>query len=129
MLQPGRRPRHGFTALVILFAGLLSGCGDETPPDTTPPPPPPDLISRETFVETYVELRFAALDRGMQEPALEDRDAVLERMGVEGEQLFDFIEFYGPYVDFMRELWDEIEATVDRGRPSDRPTPEPATSG
>jgi len=95
-------------ALSILALVALAACAAETTLE-----PPPDLLSREDFVEAYVALRLSALERGSQTPLPPARDAVLAEYQVTGEDLFQFIEYHGRDIEFMRVLWDDIEEIVD----------------
>jgi hypothetical protein len=107
---------HRTLATLALLA--LAACGGDPAPE-----PPPDLMTREAFVEVYVELRLAALVTGTQTPTPQARNAALARFQVQPEALFDFIEFHGRDVDYMRGLWDEVEAIVDSRRNSSLPDP------
>lgn len=74
---------------------------------------PSDVIDRETFVATYVDLRRAALTSPDGELDDEARTEVLERHGVTEEDLLDFADAHGRDVDFLRSLWTEVEARMD----------------
>lgn len=70
-------------------------------------------LTREGFIDTYVELRVAALrheDDGISDST---RTAILQRHGVTEEQLLDYVEARGGDLDFMRDLWNEIEVRLD----------------
>ncbi|MHC4925459.1 MAG: hypothetical protein ACYTG4_15490 [Planctomycetota bacterium] len=110
--------RRVFGLIPILSVALSIACagGGAAPPDST-------LIDNESFVATYVALRVAALtgdDRSIDE---EGREAVLREQGVSEEDLLAFVEFHGDDVDFMREIWDEVERRLDAQRsiPEDGP--------
>lgn len=73
---------------------------------------PSDLIDRETFIATYVDLRIAALqspDRNIDTVASAE---VLRRRGLEAHQLLDFADVHGRDVEFMRAVWDEVERRI-----------------
>lgn len=73
----------------------------------------PSLVSRARFVDAYVDLRVSALRR--DDEALTDsaRAAVLARHGVTEDQLLDFAAAHGGDLEFMRDLWNQIEARLD----------------
>jgi hypothetical protein len=70
------------------------------------------LIDREDFIGTYVELRAAAL-RNSGELAEDQRERILSEHGVTGTDLTAFVEGHGPELEFMRDLWNEIETRID----------------
>lgn len=74
---------------------------------------PSDVIDRETFIATYVDLRRAALTATDGELDDEARTEVLERHGVTEEDLLHFADAHGDDVDFLRSLWTEVEARMD----------------
>jgi hypothetical protein len=82
-------------------------------------------IDRETFVETYVDLRLAARSHGVLTEA--DRDRVLVEHGVTEEDLREFIEVHGRNVPYMNRVWSEVEARIaeayeaDPARPGELP--------
>lgn len=77
----------------------------------------PETIGREVFVETYVALRVAELrertDDGISAAA---RERVLAEKGVTEEELLAFAEVHGPDVNFMEQVWDEVETRLDEMR-------------
>lgn len=85
------------------------------------PSEPEDLIHRDTFVDAYVELRIAALDTDSQRVAASDRDSILDRIGITGDDLLRFVEFHGGDLEFMRDVWNDVELRLDRP-----PEPTPA---
>jgi len=64
---------------------------------------------REVFIETYVDLRARALAGGTTEIEAGVRDSILAVYGVTGEELVEFIDIHGEDVQFMSDLWGEIE--------------------
>ncbi len=97
-----------FRTLALVCAALLTplavACGDEADPS---------LVSRARFVDTYVDLRVSALRR--EDETLTDsvRAAVLARHDVTEAQLLDFASAHGGDLEFMRDLWNEVEARLD----------------
>ena len=100
-------PRHGeprgggwLAAAFVLAAGCAEGV--------------PETIGREAFIETYVALRVAELtETGGEIISPEERDRVLDEQGVTEEELFGFVEVHGGDVDFMKELWKEVEERME----------------
>jgi hypothetical protein len=92
---------------VILLAGIALlatlGCRDDTRTS----------IDRETFVNTYVDLRKAALETPGGRITPERRDEVLERHGVSEADLFRFAEVRGADVAYMASVWNEVEARLE----------------
>lgn len=96
--------------LTICVAGAFSlvgwACGNGSDQGT-------EALTREGFIDTYVELRVAALRHegdGISDSA---RTVILERHGVTEEQLLDYVDARGGDLDFMRDLWNEIEVRLD----------------
>lgn len=90
-------------ALVAVAA--LAGCGPSTPAG---------LIEEETFVEAYVELRIAALDTDSSRIAAADREAILAAKGITEEDLLEFVRAHSANLEYMREVWNEVELRMDR---------------
>lgn len=78
-----------------------------------------NVIDRETFIETYVDLRISALDTDSARLTDNDRETILARHGVSEDDLVEFVEAYASELEFMRDVWNEVEVRMDR-------TPEPA---
>ncbi|MDH3270093.1 MAG: hypothetical protein OEN56_02100 [Gemmatimonadota bacterium] len=94
--------RVGFL-LVVALGG--SGCG---------PSDPEGVIDRETFIDAYVQLRVAALDTDSQRVAGGDRDRILADLGISESDLTTFVEVRGGELEFMRDVWTEVELRLDR---------------
>jgi len=87
-----------------------------------------EVISRETFIQAYVELRVAALKSQDEELSLDDRDRILTDLGLEEEDLLHFVEARGRDVQFMRRVWEEVDSIMTERRgiprePGGRGTP------
>jgi len=93
----------------VVLVLALAGCSGGAEPDAAPPP---DLIEREVFVETFVDLRIAALDNPAWVITPAERDSVLAAHGVTAEQIEQFVLHHGRDVRWMRELWDEVDARI-----------------
>jgi len=97
------RPLRHAAALLVAVA-LLTACDEETPTAS---------LDRATFIDTYVELRAAALQRGL--PTVDDalRDSVLASRGVSEEALVEFAEVHGAELDYMQGVWAEVSERLD----------------
>ena len=71
-----------------------------------------DTVGREAFVGVYVDLRAAALSLGTTETGADVRDSILASYGVTGEELLEFVDTHGERVEFMSEIWSEIEGML-----------------
>lgn len=76
--------------------------------------PSADTIDREVFIATYVDLRVAALDTDTAKVGTEEREEVLRRHGVTAEDLTTFAEVHATDLEFMRDVWNEVELRLDR---------------
>ncbi len=93
--------------LIALLLGVASGaCGANTPNEVV------DTIDRETFIEVYVDLRSVALRKTSRKVNAVERDSVLTMHEVTEENLRLFLEVYHTEVEFMRDLWNDVEARI-----------------
>jgi hypothetical protein len=94
--------------LPFLLLGILpmTGCSGDSGTDAE------GLISRETFVEAYYQLRAEALKNAYHEMPVEVRDRILAELELTQEDLLRFVEVRGTDADFMEGIWDEIEARL-----------------
>jgi hypothetical protein len=46
----------------------------------------------------------------------EDRERILSEQGVTQDELFTFIEVHGKEVEYMRDVWNEIEERLNEMR-------------
>ena len=67
---------------------------------------------REAFIGAYLDLRSAALSSGLPDLGDEVRDSILTVYGVTAQDLLDFVDMHGEDVEFMRDLWTEIETRM-----------------
>ncbi len=95
---------RNFAASALLCA--LVACGGEQPSET------PETIAREIFVETYVELRLAALRAPDGRISQSARDEILAAAGVSDADLLEFVDAHAPRVQFMVDVWGEIDDTL-----------------
>jgi hypothetical protein len=104
--------RGGFPLLLaVLFA--VAACGGAEP----------QAIDRETFVQTYVDLRKAALQNMDRQLKPTQRDEVLSRHGVSEEDLLGFVDVHGRDVDYMASVWGEVEARLHPQDSTGTPVP------
>lgn len=92
--------------VVVLCLLAALGCGD-SPGDRGL------AVSRARFVDTYVDLRVEALRTESETLTDSARATVLARHGVTEEELLDFAEAMGGDLEYMRDLWNEIETRLD----------------
>ena len=120
--MPVASMRRISTLAVVASILTLQGC------DTVSLPVSVDL-DRETFVQTYVDLRLAALSspRGELEPAR--RDSILQVHDVTSEQLLEFARVHGENPAYMTDVWDEITARMDGDLPDGDGAAADSTSG
>lgn len=69
-------------------------------------------VGREVFIGVYVDLRAAALSLPPTETGFDVRDSILTAHGVTGEGLLEFVDTHGARVEFMSEIWSEIEGLL-----------------
>lgn len=108
-------------AVLTLLSGVsfLAGCGEGGAE------PQEAGIDRAVFVETYVGLRRAALRTGRTPIPAEERERILEEHGVTPDELLEFIEIHGQDLDFMKSVWDTVEARLGQEPPPESlPDPE-----
>ena len=99
--------RHRPRLIVPIFAMTLCwSCSDGTT-DV-----PADTAGREAFIEAYLGLRITALT--LRSTVFEGRirDSVMTVHAVTEQDLRDFIDTHGEDVEFMRDLWIEVEARL-----------------
>ena len=73
-----------------------------------------DSIDRDVFIATYVDLRVAALETDSQRVATSDRESILADHGIVEGDLEGFTDAHAEDLDFMRDLWNDIELRLDR---------------
>ena len=65
-------------------------------------------IDRDTFIYTYVALSTADMEN------LDTRDHILDSLSVTQQDLESFVIYHGEDVDFMADLWGEIQSQIDK---------------
>ena len=106
---PCHRCRIGVSSRIVVSVVALTLCwscggGATDVPEETP--------GRPEFIGAYLDLRTAALISGSPDLGNEVRDSILAVYDVTDQDLLDFIETHGEDVEFMRDLWTEIEGRV-----------------
>ena len=108
--------RFPFGSLLLAASTIFAiacGGGTETAPE--------GLIDRTVFIDAYVDLRVAALSQESGEITDAGRAEVLDSHSIQEEDLLDFAEGHGRNLDFMRDVWNEIEQRLDVERPAEDP--------
>ena len=96
---------------LVFVTLLLVSCSDGAQEEAAQ-----ETISREAFAKAYIHLRMTALQAEGQEMTLSNRNQVLDSLGLEEEDLIHFVEVHGTDVQFMRNLWEEIDSILDARR-------------
>ena len=108
---PGPTPARRLWAVGLALALAAASCGGDGPA-----PAADGGIDRETFIATYVDLRATTIRRDCFAISDAQREQVLARRSVTEEELLSFVELHGEDADFMRAVWDEVEARLDAER-------------
>ncbi len=120
-----RPPRPKLLASAFLLALSAAGCSlDDSRRDSD------QVISRETFIEAYVQLRAASVRYPDDQIPLEARDSILQVLDLTPEDLLTFVEAHGNDPGFMYEVWEEVSVRFREVRigPGGQPGGEPGQS-
>jgi hypothetical protein len=98
-------------ALIVAATASCSGGPADAPAAAS--------VDQEAFVATYVDLRATAVRSEKGTIDAEQRREILDRHGVTEAGLLAFAEEHGEDVDYMRAVWDDVEAKLDSMRLSD----------
>ena len=71
-----------------------------------------EATGREAFIGAYLDLRTAAVNSETTEFGDEFRDSILAAYDVTGQDLLAFIDTHGEDVEFMHDLWAELEVRL-----------------
>lgn len=96
------------TLVLLLAVGLLApaACGGG------PGAGEADVLDRQTFIDTVVDLRSAALENdGVLE--LRRKETILSEHGVTEDQLVRFAEVHGQEASYMLAVWDEVQRRLE----------------
>jgi len=83
-------------------------------------------ISRDRFIQAFVELRKAALSSSDEEIDLADRDRILDSMDLTDQDLLTFVDVWGRDGEMMQAVWQDVDSilresrTDGEGDPGDR---------
>ncbi len=94
------------TIVSIVAVTLFWSCGGGATDVTD------DTAGRETFIGAYLALRSEAMSSGSTEIEDRVRDSILTVYDVTAQELLDFIDTHGEDVEFMRDLWTEMETRM-----------------
>jgi hypothetical protein len=97
------------TLLALALAGS-AGCA-KTEPDDGP------VMDRSAFIDTYVDLRLAALASPARTLSATDREAVLAKHHVTDQDLLRFVDARGADPAYMVRLWSEVAGRVPLAPP------------
>ena len=100
---PRHRPGIIASMVALTFCSSCSAGTTDVPEGT---------VGRDAFIAVYVDLRATALSLGETETGLDVRDSILAAYGVTGEELLEFVDRHGERVEFMSEIWSEIEGLL-----------------
>jgi hypothetical protein len=93
-------------AMALVLASMACGGSTETATSST------ETIPRDVFVQAYVELRMEAFDNTPKIITNAEKDLILNQRGISEDDMRHFIEVHGPDLEFMRDLWADIEAQI-----------------
>ncbi len=102
-IEPTSVPAIVFSLVVLTLCGSCGG-GATDVPEGTP--------GREEFIGAYLDLRIALLGSGTTDLGDEVRDSILSGYGVTAQDLLDFVDTHGEDIEFMRDLWTEVETRM-----------------
>ncbi len=109
MSRTSRRPAsHRQTGVLLgtLLIGVAAACSDNAPTTDLAP------IERSSFIDAYVDLRHVALRKPSRLLNASERDSVLAMHNVVEEDLRTFLEVHHTESEYMRDLWNEVEARI-----------------
>ena len=92
-------------ACALVVTGAVPGC--------SPGAGERDPLTRRTFVDTYVALRWAAVRDPGGVISNAERDNILAERETTEEDLLAFAETRGADADYMEAVWDEIETRLE----------------
>lgn len=87
----------------LLASSALACTGSGTTPEET-------TISREEFIQAYVQLRRESLRSPEMEIDVATKDRLLEELGVTEDDLLRFVEVWGTDFELMQSVWQEVDS-------------------
>ncbi len=100
---PQNHKSSWLVCILIAVSTFINGSCTNYPEEMVSPE-----INREAFINTYIILSAADMTN------LEARDSIFHSLNISSDDLEAFVNFHGSDVDFMAEIWDEIEAGIDQ---------------
>jgi hypothetical protein len=97
------RPRIFHSIIAISLCWSCAGGATDVSEDT---------VERDGFIGAFVDLRIAAVYAGSTNIGDAVRDSILTVNGVDEQDLMDFVAIHGEDVEFMSDLWTEVEARL-----------------
>jgi len=99
--------------VLIPMTALLFGAACST---QGPGPAGRETISREAFVEVFIDLRVTALRTPGLEITVSARDRILQTHQLTKEDLEGFVEIWGEDPTFMEGIWEEVSNRLQEVR-------------
>lgn len=116
-------PRPPYLRFLRALAAVVVVTGAACAPEEA------STISRETFIEVFVELRIAALDRDDADVPSAERDRILGEHGITADDMVTFAEVRGRDTAFMAAVWNEIEQRLSEDPTAPDPSEPDSTEG
>ena len=73
---------------------------------------PAEVQEREHFISAYVDLRIWVLRMRTTQMGDAVRDSLLAAHDVTEDELLNFVDTHGTDVEFMRDVWNDIETRI-----------------
>jgi len=80
---------------------------------------PAEVQERERFISAYVDLRVWLLRMRTTQMGDAVRDSLLAAHDVTEDELLNFVDTHGTDVEFMRDVWNDIETRIATRREGD----------
>ncbi|MGD2123492.1 MAG: hypothetical protein PVJ76_17190 [Gemmatimonadota bacterium] len=71
-----------------------------------------DTISRDKFIETYVELRKVGLQSRNARITLDQQREILDSLGTTEEELLAFVDRWGTDSQVMMDIWEDVDSII-----------------
>jgi len=97
-----------FMATVLLSSSACTGAGSNPQEDLA--------IPREDFVQAYYQLRVEGLRSPEMEISLEERNRILDDLGLTEDDLLTFAEVWGSDGEVMQGIWQEVDSLMREAR-------------
>ncbi|HIF37940.1 MAG TPA: hypothetical protein EYQ69_01585 [Gemmatimonadetes bacterium] len=93
---------RGVCILIALLTFIIWSCTNQREEIVAPD------MGRETFINAYITLSTADMAN------LQVRDSILETLSISSNALEHFVSYHGSDVNFMAEIWDEVQVGIDQ---------------